>query len=73
MKGKIAVIKSCNWCPYRAVDGTLSVRKELVKEVEYCGYSKTGYDGSQIRIGNSEKYKVPKSCPLPDGDDGREL
>lgn len=80
MKGKIAVIDSCFRCPYRAFDNTMGIifnknkMKEHNSEIAYCGYHKIGYNGLQIRI---EKYydniTIPKNCPLPLGNDGRNL
>lgn len=56
MKGKIAVITGCHWCPYKAFDNNIIIvgDKEIKScEVIYCGYHKVGFDGSQINI---ERY-----------------
>lgn len=60
MKGKIAVITGCHWCPYKAFDNTMGIvidsekgkatAKENSSEIAYCGYHKVGYDGTQTRI-----------------------
>ena len=65
MKGKIAVITGCHWCPYKAFDNTMGIIidntgvEQQSSEVVYCGYHKIGFDGSQInldKIINSENY-----------------
>lgn len=77
MKGKIAVIDICHRCPYKAFDTTMRLGEDT-SEVSYCGYHKIGFDGTQIRIeeyldvGN-QKFGQPKNCPLPNGNDGRNL
>jgi hypothetical protein len=84
MKGKIAVIDICDRCPYKAFDSTMGIvfDKNEIEEhnsaVAYCGYHKIGFDGSQIRIEpyldiQSENSGQPKNCPLPNGNDGRNL
>ena len=61
MKGKIAVITGCHWCPYKAFDNTMGIvdGKSINSEVAYCGYHKVGFDGTQInleKIINWEKH-----------------
>lgn len=81
MKGKIAVINGCQWCPYKAIDSGLG---PMEYDIVYCGYHKIGYDDTQTRIENTIIFETsggavipddfidrPDDCPLPDGDDGR--
>lgn len=77
MKGKIAVIEGCHWCPYKAVDSgrradidiekdrTLEEANEII-EIAYCGYHKVGYDGSQIRIENALSIQTDEGVIMPE-------
>jgi len=72
MKGKIAVITGCNWCPYKAFDNTIGIifdKEEAEKnnsEIAYCGYNKVGYDGTQTRIENALSIQTDEGVIMPE-------
>jgi hypothetical protein len=74
MKGKIAVIRGCHWCPYRAFDNEITIihkGNNIINnnnEIAYCGYHKIGYDGTQTRIENALSITTPQgdiTCKNP--------
>jgi len=73
MKGKIAVITGCHWCPYKAFDNSMGIiiddgkatAKENSSEIAYCGYHKVGYDGTQTRIENALSIKTKGGIIMP--------
>ena len=71
MKGKIAVITGCHWCPYKAFDNTMGIvfndENEIdSSEIAYCGYHKVGYDGTQTRIENALSIDTEEGVILPE-------
>ena len=72
MKGKIAVITGCHWCPYKAFDNHLGQTVtddktgKQTNEIAYCGYHKVGYDGSQTRIENALSIQTDEGVIMPE-------
>jgi len=72
MKGKIAVITGCHWCPYKAFDNTMGIVTDKDKvtehdsEIAYCGYHKVGYDGSQTRIEDALCISTDEGVIMPE-------
>ncbi len=72
MEGKIAVIKGCSWCPYKAFDIAMGVvfNKEGFSsnsnEIAYCGYHKVGFDGTQTRIESALSIEIDGQVIIPD-------